>query len=272
MKNFNRTYLTGEYLKIRINWFKEENRIRKYLINSRRSIELSVLKLASIITEDKMDSLEEILFFKHNQISDHVNNYMNLIPPQIDNYIYLIENSSEILDKTYEEVKNKILLDYYVLKELIIGQIKENKKGNKNEIVEAKGKVYDFFKNEDIYRPIGINILNNTEKNINLEKSKTIIKNQKILKYSKYCVFNDTNQKYDNIQNILEEAKMSLKDKRRLTEAQTPTQPQPQEQNNNPNGKKDEQTNKDKEQDYAKKYILQKKKKKSFHYLVSLYQ
>ena len=266
LKNFNRTYLTGEYLKIRINWFKEENRIKKYLINSRRSIELSVLKLASIITEDKMDSLEEILFFKHNQISDHVNNYMNLIPPQIDNYIYLIENSSEILDKTYEEVKNKILLDYYVLKELIIGQIQENKKGNKNEIVEAKGKVYDFFKNEDIYRPIGINILNNTEKNINLEKSKTIIKNQKILKYSKYCVFNDTNQKYDNIQNILEEAKMSLKDKRRLTEAQTPTQPQPQEQNNNPNGKKDEQTNKDKEQAELKEEFDLMKGKLSYNF------
>ena len=65
IKNFNKTYLAGEYTKIFKNWAKEESKIYKYLLNAERTIELSVFKLASIITEDKIDSLKEIVYFKY---------------------------------------------------------------------------------------------------------------------------------------------------------------------------------------------------------------
>ena len=128
LNSFNRTYLIGDFLKITINWIKEVNKIKKYLINSERTIELSLLKLASIITEDKMNTLEEMLYFKYNQISSHVNLFMNLTSNQIDNFINLLENSSEVLNKTYDEVNQKILFDFYELKELITSQIGEIKK------------------------------------------------------------------------------------------------------------------------------------------------
>ena len=233
LNNFNRTYLIGDFLKIRVNWEKEEKKIKKYLINSRRSIELSVLKLASIITEDKINSLEEIVYFKYNQISSHVNLFMNSILPQIDNYIYLIENSSKILDKTFNEANQKILFDFYELKELITSQIRAINSVNKNETFDGNEKLLDLFKNKDIYQPIGINIVNNNDSKINLTKSKTVSKYRIILKYSKYCVFNDTNKKYEVIKNILEKAKILIKNIRRLQEA-SPT-PQNQGQNNNQN-------------------------------------
>ena len=221
LNSFNRTYLTGEYTKIKMNWLKEENKIKKYSVNSRRSIELSVLKLSSIITEDKMNSLEEILYLKHNQISSHVNNFLNEIPPLIDDFLYILGNSSEILDKTFNEANKKILFDYYFLKQQITGQIKEYKNANKNENVYINEKYYDLFKNEQIYQPVEIKLLNSTQKKINFIPSKTVSKYQKILKYSKYCVFNDSNSKYESIKNIFEEAKIHIQNKRRMTESET---------------------------------------------------
>ena len=112
LKNFNKTYLKGEYTKILSNWPKEVRKINKYLINAERTIDLSVLKLASIITEDKMYSLNKILYYKYNQIYSHVNEFINLTSIQTDNYINLLDNSSLLLQKTFEEVNNIIIFDF----------------------------------------------------------------------------------------------------------------------------------------------------------------
>ena len=258
LNSFNRTYLIGDFLKITINWIKEVNKIKKYLINSERTIELSLLKLASIITEDKMNTLEEMLYFKYNQISSHVNLFMNLTSNQIDNFINLLENSSEVLNKTYDEVNQKILFDFYELKELITSQIGEIKKKSpiNKENIDANEKLNDLFKNKNIYQPIGINILktNDTQRIINHTKSNTVNKYRKILRYSKYCVFNNTNEKFDVIKNIIEQSKMLINYKRRIEEVGQGTKTPPnQGQNNNQNtgdGGKENQVESNKENDF----------------------
>ena len=162
LKNFNKTYLSQDYLKIRTNWLKEETKINKYLINSKRTIELSVLKLESIITQDKRDSLEEILYFKHNQISNHVNLFINLTSNQTENYLYLLPNSSEMLDMAYHEAKQMIIVDFNILKELITGQITEIKNiVEKNEEIIGNERLNDLFSKKYFYQPINIKISKN---------------------------------------------------------------------------------------------------------------
>ena len=97
IKIFNRTNFGKDYIKITNNWYKEEINIKKYLVNAERTINLSVLKLASIITEDKIDNLKNILYFKYNQIDSYINQFLNLTTILKDNYINLIEMSSEML-------------------------------------------------------------------------------------------------------------------------------------------------------------------------------
>ena len=250
IKNFNRTFLTGEYLKLKINWLKEENKIKKYLMNSRRSIEISALRLASIITEDKMNSLEEILYFKHDQITTHINNFINLVSQTLDNYMYLLGNSSETLDQTYNEVNYKILLDFHILKELITGQIKEIKNIKKEEI-NGNEKLNKFFKNPNVYRPIDINLQNSTNNKSDLTKSKTINKYQKILKYTKYITFNETEKKFEKIKNILEESKIYINNIRRMDET-SPKGSKDQKDNPNENNDNKKDDNKNKEKDKNK--------------------
>ena len=103
---FNKTYLSKDYLKIQTNWLKEESKINRYIINSGRTIELAALKLSSIITQDKIDSLEGILYFKHKQISNHISMFINLTNNQIKNYLSLLNNSSEMLDMTFIRSKS----------------------------------------------------------------------------------------------------------------------------------------------------------------------
>ena len=225
LKNFNRTYLTGDYLKIKPNLLKEESKIKKYLINAERTIELSVFRLSTIITEDKIVSLEEMLYFKHNQISSHVNNYMNLTSIQTDNYISLLGNSSLMLENTYNVINKKILLDYKILKEFITSQIKEIKKSIKKEEIDNNEKLFNFFKNEDLYQPVGFiisnktNLINNSTKKINYSKSNTIKYYQKFFKYYKNKIFNNTDEIiYFEINNIFEESNKYQVNKRRMEE------------------------------------------------------
>ena len=52
-----------------------------------------------------MNLLKDMLYLKHNQISAHVNEFINLTTTQIDNYLYLLGNSSIMLEKTFNETK-----------------------------------------------------------------------------------------------------------------------------------------------------------------------
>ena len=220
MKNFNKTYLTGEYQKILKNWSKEETKITKYLIFAERTLETSVFKLASIITEDKLDSLKEIVYFKYNQISSHVNEYMNLTTIQKDNYLNLLNSSSDMLEKTFEEVNEKTVLNFLELKEFITGQIKEISGSENYEELDWNERLNEIYTNRDLYQPIsikmpnGTNNINNKKNDINLSKSKTINQYYKLLKYSKYYIFNET-EKFIKLNKILEDSKKYLLNKRR---------------------------------------------------------
>ena len=171
-----------------------------------------------------MDSLEEMLYFKHNQISSHVKNYMNLTSIQTDNYISLLGNSSLMLEKAYNETNKKILIDYKILKEIIKSQIKEIKKSSKKEEIDNDEKLFDFFKNEDLYQPIGFiisnktNNLNNSTTKINYSKSNTIKYYQIIFEYYKNKIFNNTDEIYFEINNIFEESNKYQINKRRIEE------------------------------------------------------
>ena len=232
MKNFNKTYISGDYSKILKNWAKEETKITKYLINAERSLELSVFKFASIITEDKLDLLKDIVYFKYNQISSHVNEYMNLTNIQKDNYLNLLNSSSEMLENTFEEVNEITIFNFLEIKEFITGQIKEISGSGNYEELDGNERLNEIFTKGDIYQPITIkmptetNNKNNKKNEINLKKSKTINQYYKLLKYSKYYIFNDTEKKFIKLNNILEDSKKYLSNKRRM--AETP-----------PNGKDD---------------------------------
>ena len=249
LNNFNKTYLNKDYLKIQSNWLKEESKINRYLINSGRTIELSVLKLASIITQDKMNSLEEILYFKHKQISNHVNKFLNLTSNLTQNYLLLLENSSETLDITFKDVNQIIIVDFEVLKELITGQITEMKNiKEKNEEIEGNERLYELFSKGDFYQPIGIkfsNFSNDIKNPINLTKSKTITQYYNLLKYTKYKLFNDTEKKYDGINHIFQEAKKNFFYKRRIEESSSSSNKDSNSNSNN-EGKNDKNNNNDK--------------------------
>ena len=221
IKIFNKTYLAREFKNIKKDWLKEEEKIKKYVINAERTIDLSVLKLASIITEDKMNSLKEILYFKHNQISSYINEFLNLTELQTNNYINILTNSSEMLGKTFEEINKKIIFNFLELKDFITGQIREIKGANDYEEIDGNERLNNLYNSGYFYQPIEINFSNDTNKkriDINFTKSNTITKYYKLLKYSKYLTFNDINKKFKDMNDILDESKSYLIKKRRMSE------------------------------------------------------
>ena len=227
MNKFNKTYLSKDYTKIKTILLKEESKINKYLINSGRTIELSLLKLSSIITEDKINDLKALLYLKHNQISEHINNFLNLISIQSDNYINLLSNSSEMLNMTYNEINQKIVFDFEVIKEYITSQTTEmDNFKEKNEKIDGNEIFYNLFKEGNLYQPIEINKINNLnfsnntfneKNNINLTKSKTITKYYNQLKNLKYKIFNETNKKFKGLNDNLKEALKYITYNRRLS-------------------------------------------------------
>lgn len=255
---FNKTYLSKDYLKIQTNWLKEESKINRYIINSGRTIELAALKLSSIITQDKIDSLEGILYFKHKQISNHINMFINLTNNQIKNYLSLLNNSSEMLDMTFKEVNQIIIVSFNILKEMITGQITEMKNmKEKNEEIDGNERLYNLYNKEDFYQPIGIKIMNNkndTKKNNNLKKSQTITKNYNLLKYAKHKVFNSTEKKFNGINNIFKEAKKYAFNRRRIEQSSSSNGGSNSNNNgensnsNNENNNENENNNKDKDE------------------------
>ena len=231
LKNFNKTYLSSDFLKINSNLLKEETNINKYILNSGRTIDLSVMKLASIITEDKQDELKEILYYKHKQISSHVYKFMNLTCNQTYLYQYLLRNSSEMLEYTHNEIDYIILTDFKIIKELIVGQIKEYEGDTRSENIDINERLFDLFQNDDLYKPVGFNdfnYTNNTNNIINFTLSSTINKYHKLFKMSKSRLLNFTDQKYKEISDNVEEAKKYIINKRRMSEDK-----QENEKNNN---------------------------------------
>ena len=170
-----------------------------------------------------MDSLKDIVFYKHNQISTYVNQFVNLTNIQLDNYLNLLSNSSIMLEKTYNESNQIIINDYNLIKEFITGQIQEINKINEVEKVDENNLLLDFFKNKDVYQPIGFNKLKNkadNQKQINYTKSKTINQFHLFLKYNKYLIFNNEKEKFTEINTFFEESQKYLIDKRRrMTES-----------------------------------------------------
>ena len=87
-------------------------------------------------------------------------------------------------------------------------------------------RVINLFRNPDLYQPVYINkmnISNNTNdinNDINFNRSITINKYKNMLKYSKYLVLNDTDKKYEKMRINLEESKIYLVVKRRMTKSQ----------------------------------------------------
>ena len=59
---------------------------------------------------------------------------------------------------------------------------------------------------------------NNTQKEINLTKSEIVTEYYKLLKYSKFCIFNETDEKFNILNNILEYSKTYLINKRRFSQ------------------------------------------------------
>ena len=231
LKNFNKTYLSSDFLKINSNLLKEETNINKYILNSGRTIDLSVMKLASIITEDKQDELKEILYYKHKQISSHVYKFMNLTCNQTYLYQYLLRNSSEMLEYTHIEIDYIILTDFKIIKELIVGQIKEYEGDARTENIDINERLFDLFQNDDLYKPVGFNnfnYTNNTNNIINFTLRSTINKYHKLFKMSKSRLLNFTDQKYKQISDNEEEAKKYIINKRRMSEDK-----QENEKNNN---------------------------------------
>ena len=146
-----------------------------------------------------------------------------VLEKQLDNYLNLLSNSSIMLEKTYNESNQIIINDYNLIKEFITGQIQEINKINEVEKVDENNLLLDFFKNKDVYQPIGFNKLKNkadNQKQINYTKSKTINQFHLFLKYNKYLLFNNTKDKFTEINTFFEESQKYLIDKRRrMTES-----------------------------------------------------
>ena len=88
--------------------------------------------------------------------------FINLTNIQIRNYLALLNNSSEMLDMTFKEANQIIIVDFNVLKEMIIGQITEMKNmKEKNEETDGNERLYNLYNKGDFYQPIGIKIANN---------------------------------------------------------------------------------------------------------------
>ena len=209
IKDFNRTYLGEIYENIKNDWQKEINKINKYIKNLNRTKAFVALKFASIVSQEKINELTDYIYFKFDRINQYLIRFIALTSNQNSNYRNLLDKSSKLLQDAFEEVDKKIIYNFIILKEFIIGQIKEINGINYNEETDGNKRHKDVFNNGYLYQPIKINNMkgsNNNQNGINFNKAETVNEFYKLLKYSKNIEFYQTNGKFITLNNLLHQS------------------------------------------------------------------
>ena len=103
---------------------------------------------------------------------------MNLTNIQKDNYLNLLNSSSEMLENTFEEVNEITIFNFLEIKEFITGQIKEISGTGNYEELDGNERLNEIFTKGDIYQPITIKMPTETN-NKNNKKMKLTLKKVK---------------------------------------------------------------------------------------------
>lgn len=126
INSFSRSIISLDYKRISYNFNIFVLKIQKYLSNLERTIDLSVSRYSSFLTEDNLCKLKNKIYYQYNLINLYIINYLkdikNNIEKNIINFINLESNFvhfSNILNKTitnnYNELSSIINSKYKVL-------------------------------------------------------------------------------------------------------------------------------------------------------------
>ena len=197
------------YEKIKEDWEKEIKKIDKYIKNIEWTKDFVALKFEPIVSEERLTQLITIVNTRFILIRDYLTDFKTLTSYQHDIYKYLLDNSTQLLQDAFDEVDKKIIYNFIMLKEFILAQIEEITGTNNHEEIDGNKRHKDVFNNGYLYKPITINNMkgsNNNQNGINFNKAEIVNEFYKLLKYSKYNVFEPTNEKFGKLNELLEQS------------------------------------------------------------------
>ena len=92
---FNQTYFKSDYYNVNITTNKFLNKINyTYLQKLRLSFDIKLVKFSTILTEDSMELLKDIILAQYYQIEKYVHNNSDIIQTRINEFITGINNTS----------------------------------------------------------------------------------------------------------------------------------------------------------------------------------
>ena len=123
--NFNKSYLNKEYKEILPKLQKFFMKINNtYLNKLKKNIDKTAFKFSSLLTKDIYKKLNMNLYKKYNDIESYINNASKLIEMNINNFINLLNFSSNIIEFNYILVSTRTKNYYEILNDLIQKNIK----------------------------------------------------------------------------------------------------------------------------------------------------
>ena len=163
--NFNKSYLGIEFKNINKNAISFFNKINgTYIQKLHKSIHMTALKFSTILTKDNYNQLELNIYKQYNDIVDYIHNNSNIIENNKDNFINLLNSTSNFIESLFNLCYNKIKQYYEIFQTLIQNKMKQISKQELEEYnsrkLETREKIKDYkevddpnspdFKNKDL--------------------------------------------------------------------------------------------------------------------------
>jgi len=123
--NFNNSYTNKEYsnMKQDLNLFLIKS-CNLYLLKLKNNIDLVSLKSATILTREANNKLKIKLYNQYNEIEYFIKNNSKNIESAVENYLYLLNYSSYLMELSYSIVYTRANEYFQLFSEIIQGKLK----------------------------------------------------------------------------------------------------------------------------------------------------
>ena len=118
-KTFCKNILSPEFKKIIINLDMFILKNQEYLIQLERSIDFSLNKYSTFLTEEKLSELRKKIYFQYNLIEPYIFEYLNETSKYILDFVNILNTKESFYDLLYTQLNISITNDYNELVKII---------------------------------------------------------------------------------------------------------------------------------------------------------
>ena len=168
---FSKSYLGKQFLNINSTSNKFLTKINvTYLEELRLSFDYKLRKFSTILTENNMDKLKNIILKQFYQIEDYVYKSSNLVRNKINHFLYELNKTSEIIESLSGYIHNQVFGYYNILYTII-----QNKYKTIDDNILPVYDIGHLLKASENTKKIVLDIINSFHSNIQLNFDLTYI-------------------------------------------------------------------------------------------------